>query len=175
MTKSKYRNFFSFSLLLTILILGGCAGSKVATDLLAGTNQEVQPLVNNTVITESSINSEINNYEKLDETVKISLDQALGNANLFGSNSVHPYTIKAHIDVASQAAWSFGNFTGKLRINYSVLDDSQNMLFEESIYTEAGSDKNSFSGAKRHRRARAVNISKNVLEFVERLRTELSQ
>ena len=160
-------------LILGLATITGCAGPKVASDLLSQTGKEAQPAVNNSIVIETSINPRINNYEGLDETVKESIDLALLSANLFGQDSSSPYRIKAHIEEASQAAWSFGSFEGKLRINYSVFDGQNNGILEESIYTEAGSDKSYFSGAKRHRRARAVNISKNVLEFVEVLRSRL--
>ena len=51
--------------------------------------------------------------------------------------------------------------------------ESNNEILNEKIYTEAGSDKKYFSGAARHRRARAVTISKNVLQIVEVLEARL--
>ena len=149
------------------LLISGCAGPKVAFDLLTPPTQNNEPLLNNAVIIETEINPRINNYEKLDETLKESLGAALKNANIFGADTLKPYKIKANILVASQAAASFGNFEGKLEVSYSLFDKDDNQILVEKIYTEAGSDEWFFSGAKRHRRARAVNIAKNVLQFVE--------
>jgi len=163
------------SLVLASMTVAGCAGQKLAPDLLANVELNDEPLVNNPVSIDVEINPKINNYEKLDESVKQSLELALANANIFTANSNKPYRISANILIASQSAWSFGSFNGKLEIGYTVFDESNNEIFEEKIYTEAGSDKKLFSGAARHRRARAVNISKNVLQFVDMLQTRFKE
>ena len=155
------------------LLINGCAGPKVAFDLLTPPTQNADPLLNNAVIIETEVNPRINNYEKMDETLKESLETALKNANIFGTDTLKPYKIKANILVASQAAASFGNFEGKLEVHYSLLDSNDDQILDEKIYTEAGSDEWSLVGAKRHRRARAVNIAKNVLQFVEILQKKL--
>jgi hypothetical protein len=149
--------------MIIIIIACGYAGPKIATDLLAHAEKNNMPLVNNAVTIAVEIDPAINNYEKIDESVKESLEMALINANIFGADPLHYYRIHANIMVASQAAWSFGSFEGKLKINYILFDDTNNKIIDETIYTEAGSDKWVFLGAARHRRARAVNISKNVL------------
>jgi hypothetical protein len=109
----------------------------------------------------------------LDESVKQSLEIALVNANIFDKNTSKTYKIDANILVASQAPMSFGNFNGTLEIRYVVLDIDGKEILDKKIYTEAGSDRWYFVGAKRHRRARALNISKNVLQFVETLQSQL--
>jgi len=91
------------------------------------------------------------------------------------ADSSRVYRIQANVLVASQSAWSFGAFDGKLEINYVLFDENNNKIIDETIYTEAGSDKDYFSGAKRHRRSRAVNISKNVLQFVDILQSQLKK
>jgi hypothetical protein len=159
--------------LILIAFVTGCVGPKVATDLLGNVQRNQTPLVDYIASLEVGINPAINNYEKLDQTVKESLELALKNANIFGLDSSSQYKVTAHISIASQAAMSFGNFDGKLQIDYLVLDHESNEILNETIYTEAGSDTWYFSGAKRHRRARAVNISKNVLQFVEILQQKL--
>ena len=55
------------------------------------------------------------------------------------------------------------SFEGKLEVSYIVYDEKNNKILNKTIYTVAGSDIWYFSGAKRHRRARAVNIAKNIL------------
>lgn len=169
------RRLLLISLALASLAITGCAGQKIAPDLLANVTVSGEPLVKNAVSIDVGINPEINNYEKLDQSVKESMELALANANVFGSDSTQPYRISANILIASQAAWSFGNFNGKLEISYAVFDASDNKIIDEKIYTEAGSDKKLFSGAARHRRARAVNISKNVLQFVSLLQAQLGE
>ena len=70
---------------------------------------------------------------------------------------------------------SFGSFEGQLEIRYVVHDSNDREILDKTISTVAGSDQWSFSGAKRHRRARAVNISKNVLQFVDILQSLLQK
>jgi hypothetical protein len=165
-----------FCLLVALAIaLTGCAGPKVATDLLSNARTAPQPLVQSACTIDVGINPSINNYEKLDKTVASSLEIALAKANLFGQNSTRPYRIDASILVASQSPMSFGSFEGTLEIHYVVHDDTGKTIVDEKIHTVAGSDKFYFAGAKRHRRARAVNISKNVLQFVEVLRSALER
>jgi hypothetical protein len=150
-----------------LLALSGCAGPKIAADLLNNARTIEKPLTKNTSIVNVTINPEINNYEKLDETVKQSLELALAKTNIFGVDTSKHYRIDANILTASQPPMSFGSFEGKLEIRYLVHDPNDEEILDKTIFTIAGSDKMFFSGAKRHRRARAVNISKNVLQFVE--------
>ena len=171
--QSKLKCLFLLSLVSFILFVSGCAGPKIANDLLCHVENNYKPLINNTVTIDVKIHPAINNYEKIDESVKESLEIALINANIFGSDSSHPYRINANIMVASQPPMSFGSFEGKLKINYILFDETNNKIIDETIYTEAGSDKMYFSGAKRHRRARSVNISKNILQFVDILQNQL--
>ena len=158
-----------------LFIFSSCAGSKIAVDLLANTSRNEKPLTNNSSYVDVTINSHINNKEKLDASVKQSLELALANANIFGADDSRSYRIYANILTASQAPMSFGSFKGKLEIKYVVYDLNDKEILDKTILTEAGSDKFIFSGAARHRRARAVNISKNVLQFVEILQSQLEQ
>ena len=158
-------------LFMLLFACGGCAGPKIAVDLLANARMSEKPLVNNSSIVNVEINPNINNYEKLDETVKQSLEIALTNANIFGADSSSLYRINANILIASQSPMSFGSFKGKLEIRYVVHDPNDREVLDKTIFTEAGSDKWYFSGAARHRRSRAVNISKNVLQFVDTLQS----
>jgi hypothetical protein len=160
-------------LLATLLVCSGCIGPKVANDLLSNVGRSEKPRASNSSMVSVAINPRISNYERLDETVRQSLETALANANLFGSDSSKPYRIDAKILLASQSPMSFGSFEGQLEIQYAVHDPEGRELLDRTIHTEAGSDKWSFLGAARHRRSRAVNISKNVLQFVEVLRTVL--
>jgi hypothetical protein len=171
----KDRYLYLLFIVCIILFFSGCAGPKVAMDLLGDTRQNPEPLVNNEASIFVEIDPSINNYERIDETLKQSLEIALKNSNIFGTDASQLYRIKANILVASQSPMSFGNFNGKLEVNYAVFDETKNEIINETIYTEAGSDKFYFVGAKRHRRARAVNISKNVLQFVEILQNKLRQ
>jgi len=151
------------------LLSVGCAGPKVATDLLAEVPRQETPLASAPAAVEVSIDPGINNREGLDDTLKESLELALSNANVFGNDGATPYRIEAHILVASQSAMSFGNFEGKLGVHWVVHDPTGQQVLDEEIHTIAGADHWSFSGAARHRRARAVNIAKNVLQFVDLL------
>jgi len=161
--------------LFIVILASGCAGPKVAADLLANVENNDQPLVNKSYIISAEINPGINNNEGIDQTVKESLEIALTNANIFNKTSPGTFRINADVLVASQAAFSFGSFEGKLRIKYVVFDDANKKIIDEEIYTEAGSDIQHFSGAARHRRARAVNISLNVRKFVELLQSKLKK
>lgn len=162
-------------LLMLLFAVSGCAGPKIATDLLANARTNQKPLTKKSSIVNVAINPRINNYEKLDESVKQSLEIALANANIFDTDSSEPYRIDANILTASQSPMSFGSFEGKLEIRYVVHDPNDREILDKTIFTVAGSDKWSFSGAKRHRRARAVNISKNVLQFVDILQNLLKK
>ena len=175
MKQLKIVNLCLLPFVFAIIIVSGCAGPKMAVDLLAKTEKNEVPAVNNTVTIKVGINPKINNGEELDNTVKESLKLALANANIFGMDSSQPYKIEANITIASQSTFSFGSFEGKLEIQYILYDESNNKIIDETVYTEAGSDQWYFSGAARHRRARAANISKNVLEFVEILRSKLKK
>lgn len=155
------------------MLLSGCAGPKIAVDLLANTKRNENPIVNNSSIVTTTIDIGINNYEKIDESVKQSLEIALENANIFSKDASKPFRIDADILVASQSPMSFGSFKGKLDIRYIVYDPDDKQILDETIKTVAGSDKWSLSGAARHRRSRAVNISTNVLQFVEILQSKL--
>ena len=159
MELSKLKNTYLL-LLISVFILSSCAGPKIAVDLLANAKANEKPLTNNSSLVNVKINPDINNYEKIDESVKESLEIALTNANIFA---------------ASQSPMSFGSFEGKLEIHYIVFDPNDEEILDKTIYTEAGSDKWSFSGAKRSRRARAVNISENVLQFVDILQNLLNK
>ena len=174
------KNLYLLPLMIIIIIACGCAGPKkiainIAPDLLTPAEKNKMPLVNNAVTIAVEINPAINNYELIDESVKESLKMALINTNIFGADPLHYYRIHANIMVASQSAWGFGSFEGKLKINYILFDDTNNKIIDETIYTEAGSDKWVFKGDARHQRARAVNISKNVLQFVDILQSQLKK
>jgi len=155
--------------LISLSALSGCVGPKIASDLLANVRTNEKSLTNNLSVTTVVINPRINNYEEIDESVKQSLEMALASARIFGTDSSMPYRINANVLTASQPAWSFGSFEGKLEIRYVVRDPTGKEILDKTIFTTAGSDKWFFSGAARHRRARAVNISTNVLQFVDSL------
>lgn len=162
-------------LLILLLALSGCAGPKIAADLLANARTNEKPVTVNSSVVNVTINPRINNYEKIDESVKESLELALAKANIFGIDSSQPYRIDANILTASQPPMSFGSFEGQLEIQYLVHDPDGSEILDKTIFSVAGSDKMFFSGAKRHRRARAVNISKNVLQFVDILQSQLQK
>ena len=174
MEPSKMKNTYLL-LLMLLFAFSGCAGPKIATDLLANARTNEKALTNNSSIVNVAINPRINNYEKLDESVKRSLEIALANANIFGADSSKPYRIDANILIASEAPISFGSFEGTLEIRYTVHDPNDREILDKTIFTVAGSDKWFFYGVKRHRRARAVNISKNVLQFVDILQNLLQK
>lgn len=159
--------------LVFVFLLSGCAGPRIAEDLLLNTERLAAPKIENGYIINTEINPKINNYEGIDTSVKQSLIIVLKEANIFSGEKSRPYTISANIEIASQSVISFGSFEGKLQIKYTVYDENKNRLLENTIYTEAGSDQWFFVGAKRHRRARAVNIAKNVLEFTDYLKSQL--
>ena len=174
------KNLYLLPLMMIFIIIAcGCAGPKIAIniapDLLAPAEKNNMPLVNNAVTITVEIDPAINNYEKIDESVKESLEMALINANIFGADPLHYYRIHANIMEASQAAFSFGSFEGTLKINYILFDDTNNKIIDETIYTEAGTDKWVYLAVTRHQRARAVNISKNVLQFVDILQSQLKK
>ena len=176
MEGSKIHPVWMLPLVLVLMIVSGCSiGPKTAPDLLAHAEKNVKPLVNNAVIINVEIDSNINNHEEIEKTVKESIEMALNNSNIFGEDSSQKYRIDANILIASQAAFSFGSFEGKLKIHYKLFDPSDNKIFDKTIYTEAGSDQQHFLGAKRHRRSRAVNISKNVLQFIDGLQNHLAE
>ena len=174
MEPSRMKNTYLLVLML-LFAISGCAGPKIAADLLANARTNEKPLTNNSSIVNVEITPRINNYEKLDESVKQSLEIALANANIFGADSSRPYRIDANILTASQSPMSFGSFEGKLEIRYVVHDPNDREILDKTIFTVAGSDKWLFSGAARHRRARAVNTSKNALQFVDILQSLLQK
>lgn len=172
-TKQLSRIIFRILSALTLAILmTGCAGTSVAPDLL---NQihVAKPIVDQTLTIDTVINQEIDRYEMVEESIKESLETALINANIFGKDSSHPYELIINVKLFSQSPMSFGNFGNRLDVNYELYDANKNTIINESIYTIAESDKFIFSGDARARRARAVNIAKNVNQFLELLQTKL--
>jgi hypothetical protein len=153
------------------VLLAGCAGPKIAMDVLSKAPPNDKPICSCSYEIVATINPRINNDEGIDQSVRESLDIALTTAKLFTPGAASTYTIKANVLIASEATFSFGPFNGKLSIGYAVLDSSGHELLKTEIYTEAGSDLGFASGVARHQRARALNIAKNVLQFVEFLRT----
>jgi hypothetical protein len=168
------KNIYLLLVMLSFACIG-CVGPKIAADLLVNAKTSEKPLTGNSSIVTVGVNPRISNYEKLDETLKQSLEMALTKANIFGTDASKPYRIDANILVASQSPMSFGSFEGRLEIQYMVRDSNNRQILDKTIHTVAGSDRWSFLGAARHRRARAVNISKNVLQFVDILQSELQK
>ena len=178
MKKTKKPLIMKYTYLLLFMLLfalSGCAGPKIAADLLANARTNEAPLINNSSVVNVAINPRINNYEKIDESVKQSLDIALAKANIFGTDYSRPYRINANILTASQSPMSFGSFEGKLEIRYVVHDPDDREILDKTISTVAGSDKWFLAAVKRHRRARAINISKNVLQFIDILQSLLQK
>lgn len=165
----------------TILIgffLTGCGNLLVADPALLNKTSNTKPLTQSNFITQTTIESHIQNSMSgagIKELVDDSLNLALKNANIFNASGTSQYIIKAHIEEASQATMSFGNFNGKMKIRYTVTSPKGNNVYNNTIYTEAGADKWSFAGAKRHARARVVNTAKNVSQFVEELNQKMKK
>jgi hypothetical protein len=159
-------------LLALSIVFGGCTGLKIAPDLVGSVRPNEKPITSSAYETTVTINPNINNDEGIDQSVQESLDMALDSAKIFTAGGASKYKIKADILIASEAAWSFGSFDNKLQIRYTVINPSGHELIDKTIYTEAGSDHFIFYGGARHQRARAVNMAKNVTEFVEFLRTD---
>ncbi|EPF70171.1 hypothetical protein [Acinetobacter rudis] len=157
--------------------LVGCTGPRIATDLLTARTVKHNPaLIPNAANIAVTINPQITNkFERIDNKLKESLEVALKDSNIFGNDQTKPYKIDADIMVASQAAMSFGNFNGKLKIHYVVKDTENKIILDETFDTVAGSDAWHFSGAQRATRARAVNISKNVNLFLDALEIALKK
>ena len=155
-----------------MLILGGCGGTTVAPELLKQPTLKA-PLVNKNIQIKSPINSNLDRAEKVEESIKESLDIALTQANLFNRNSKDSYKLIATTQIFSQSPMSFGKFGNKLQINYQLFSNNGTVLINKTIFTIAESDKFIFSGAERSERARAVNIAKNVNQFMKALRTKL--
>ena len=154
------------------LVLGGCAGTTVAPGLL---NQPHvgKPIVNKDILVSSPINQSIDRSEKVEESIKESLDIALDSAGLFKKGASQQYKLVATTQLFSQSPMSFGKFGNKLNVNYQLLDQNNHLILSKSIFTIAESDKWFFAGVKRAERARAVNIAKNVNQFMVFLRKKL--
>lgn len=171
---AKRTTIISAIVLVSALSFTGCASQRIATDVLAQVNPLQTPLVNNASQINVSVNPKINENANMDTKMKESLEIALKNSNIFGSNTQQPYTINAEVLVASQARVSFGPFNGKLEVKYTVLNENGKQIFQDTIYTEAGSDlKPYMPGTLRHQRARARNIAININQFIEKLETQL--
>lgn len=167
-----------FAIFLMGFFLTGCGNLLVADPALLSKTHNEKPLTQSNFITQTTIESHIQNSMTgtgIKELVDESLNLALKNANIFNTNGTSQYIIKAHIEEASQAAMSFGNFNGKMKIRYTVTSPKGNNVYNNTIYTEAGADKWSFAGAQRHARARVVNTAKNVSQFVEELNQKMKK
>lgn len=158
-----------------VLFVSGCASKPVAPDLLNLVNSNSEPLIDNTTLISVEIDPSINKIHLIKESVEESLGIALKKANIFGADSSNPYSIKVNIIEASQSPMSFGMFGNRLKVHYVLFGESQKEILNETIYTEAESDQWYFVGIKRARRAYAVNISKNVLQFVGILQNNLNK
>lgn len=159
-------------LVLSVALAGCTAPKEVAPDLLGSNNPNAVPMTSSGYETTVTINPRISNYEHIDDAVHESLDMALNSAHIFSPTGASKYKIKADILTASESTVSFGSFDNTLQIHYAVVAPSGQQVFDQTISTEAGTDHWTFLGAERHRRARAVNIAKNVQEFVSLLRAD---
>ena len=169
---ASFSTFFPWLfLILAAFLFTGC-GSRIAPDILTKTERLDVPLVESGFAITTEIDSNINNAEGIDNSVKESLALALQTANIFGDRTQGAYVIVARVQIASQSPVSI-RFAGKLQVKYTVYDANKNKVLDKTIYTEAGSDQFILLGAKRHTRARAVNIAQNVLQFTDHLKETL--
>ena len=152
--------------------MGGCTSTTVAPELLQQPHHQTH-VINKSAVVTAPINTHIDRSEKVEESIKESLDIALNNANIFNKNSNEHYTIIATTALFSQSPVGFGMFGNKLNVNYKVYNENMKLLMDESIFTIDQSDKWFFAGGKRAERARAVNIAKNVNQFMVKLQTKL--
>lgn len=160
------------------ICLTGCGNLLTVDPTLLNKTHNVKPLTQSSFITETTIVSSIDKSFTgggIKELVDESLNVALKQANIFNANGSSKYTVKAHIEEASQSAMGFGNFNGKMKIRYQVTSPKGKNIYQNTIYTEAGADKWLFAGAQRHARARVVNTSKNVSQFVEELNQKMKK
>ncbi|WP_147396862.1 hypothetical protein [Psittacicella hinzii] len=102
----------------------------------------------------------------LDKLLKDVLEVGLKNSGLFTPTANDEYVVYAHLEDASQSTFSFGRFNGTFDVTYKVADNKGNVIFTTRIKTTAGSDKYYIIGEQRHTRARIVNCSKNVNQFI---------
>jgi len=160
------------SIILMALVFGGCTSTTVAPDLLQQSHYKTH-VVNKSAVVTSPVNKGIDRSEKVEESIKESLDIALNSANIFNKSSNEHYTIVATTALFSQSPMSFGKFGNKLNVNYKVYNENMKLIMNESIFTIGESDKWFFSGQKRAERARAVNIAKNVNQFMMKLKVKL--
>ncbi|MDO4698012.1 MAG: hypothetical protein Q4A60_04965 [Pasteurellaceae bacterium] len=157
------------------MLLTGCMALDPDPTLLKQTSY-AKPAIKSDYALNVSMNPKVERQASalgVTRLVQDSLKIALDNANIFTKSGKNHYKVDAYIEQASQATFSFGRFNGKLKIHYLVKTPEGNTVFEKSVYTEAGSDKWYFSGAMRHTRARIVNVSKNVNQFVQELNSNL--
>jgi len=161
-------------LLLSVLFLGGCAGTTVAPKLLTQPHNK-NPIVNKSVVVSYTINQNIDRYEKVEESIKESLDIALNNSNIFRKNGKKHYKLITRTVSFSQSPMSFGMFGNRLKVNYQLYNEGMKLILNKSIFTIAESDEWFFSGLKRAQRARAVNIAKNVNQFMIILQKKLKR
>ena len=167
----KEKHFGSLPYLVVILlslVLGGCTTTTVAPSLLTQTHNNTTR-INKSVVVTAPINQHIDRSEKVEESIKESLDIALNNANIFKKKTNKHYTIIATTTSFSQSPMSFGKFGNKLNVNYKVYNENMKLIINESIFTIGESDKWFFAGIKRAQRARAVNIAKNVNQFMRKI------
>lgn len=173
MTKAKHLNVIPYILaLIVMMFLGGCGGTTVAPNLLKQPHK-TKPIINKSINVTSPINHNIDRAEKVEESIKESLELALNNSNIFKQGTKKQYKLVATTQSFSQAPMSFGKFGNKLTVNYQLYSDNGKLLIEKSIFTIAESDKWLFSGIERSERARAVNIAKNVNQFMDILQKNL--
>lgn len=147
--------------------------SKIATDKLNLIPKHETPLVPyNFLINKVSINPNINKIYKIDELVNQSLDIGLKQSNIFGDDLSKTYSIDVNVLVASQGAICT-NCNGKIEVHYIVRDPLGTEIFNEKIFALGRTDKMYFFGGDRYKRARAITISNNITEFVEKLNSNL--
>ena len=70
MEQSKIKYLYLLSFVFIFITVSGCAGPKIAADLLVKAEKNDKPLVSNAVTIDVKINPAIHNYEKIDESVK---------------------------------------------------------------------------------------------------------
>ena len=107
---------------------------------------------------------------QLEEAIQAALSTTLRKAELFRRSSTGTHVLEFQVLNWTQPGADFAMFASSLTVNYVLRDESGEILAREEIVTDAASDRWFFQGVSRAKRSAAVNVAKNVNEFVDTLR-----
>ena len=164
-------------MLISLGAVTGCATNRhmsipVSTGLLQK-HSVAAPLVDESFEVNVIDNYSVRSPYRLEEALQSALQNALSYSNIFSRNPNKSYEILAKVKSWNQPAADFGMFASEIQVRYQVFDADDNLILDQTISAAGSSDRWSFMGQSRARRAAIVCVSENVNTFIKTLKHQL--